>query len=76
MDCKQLYRNALDDLIQEKDYQDKVSIIRYKSWNKDYFKDLETLYLSDGVHLNDYGYAILDSIIAKEILNETNRIIN
>ena len=68
MDCKQMYREALDDLIQKKDYQNKVSIIRYKSWNKDYQNDQKRLYLRDGIHLNDYGYRVLDSVIAKEII--------
>ena len=68
MDCKQIYRNSLDTLIKEKGYQDKVSVVRYKLWNNDYYNDQKRLYLEDGVHLNDYGYTILDSIIAKEIL--------
>ncbi len=67
IDCKQVFRNALDELIQEKDYQDKISIIRYKSWNKDYEKDLNKIYIDDHMHLNEKGYALLDSIIAKEI---------
>lgn len=67
LDCKQLYRDALDDLIHKEGYQDKVSIIRYRSWNHDYYNDLNNLYLNDGVHLNNYGYSVLDSMIAKEI---------
>ena len=69
MDCKQQFRDALDKLIAERGYQDKVSIIRYKSWNNNYEKDLKELYISDQLHLNDKGYLILDSVIAKEILN-------
>ena len=69
LDCKQLFRDALDKLIHEKKYSDKVSIIRYKSWNGYGDQDLDNLYSSDGLHLNDNGYAILDSVIAKEILN-------
>lgn len=68
MDCKQIYRNALDTLIKEKGYQEKVSVVRYKLWNNDYYNDQKRLYLKDGVHLNNYGYTVLDSIIAKEIL--------
>ena len=68
LDCKQIYRDALDDLINERDYQEKVSIIRYKSWNNNYEKDQKALYLIDGIHLNDYGNAVLDSVIAKEII--------
>ena len=69
MDCKQLFRDALDELIREKGYQDKVSIVRYKSWNNDYSNDIKQLYLDDGLHLNEQGYAKLDSAIAKEIIS-------
>ena len=69
MDCRQIYRDALDDLIRKKEYLEKVSIIRYKSWNKDYEKDQRMLYLIDGIHLNKYGNAVLDSVIAKEIIS-------
>jgi lysophospholipase L1-like esterase len=69
VDCKQIYRDALDDLIRKKGYQGKVSIIRYKSWNKNYDKDQNTLYRIDGIHLNDNGNAVLDSIIAKQIIS-------
>ncbi len=67
IDCKQDYRNALDRLIQEKGYQDKVSVVRYKSWNMEYENDLNELYIEDQLHLNDKGYELLDSVIAKEI---------
>lgn len=70
MDCKQMYRDALDSLIKEKGYQNKVCIVRYKTWNKDYRDNQKKLYLRDGVHLNDYGYAVLDSTIAMEIIKE------
>lgn len=68
VDCKQIYRDALDELIHNKGYQEKVSIIRYKSWNNDYEKDQKILYLTDGIHLNEYGNAVLDSFISKEII--------
>ena len=69
IDCKQIYRDALDDLIRKKGYQEDVTIIRYKSWNNDYEKDQRMLYLIDGIHLNEYGNAVLDSVIAKEIIS-------
>lgn len=68
LDCKQQYRDVLNKLIQEQDYQDKVSIIRYKSWNNNYQKDLKELYISDQLHLNEQGYHVLDSAIAEEII--------
>lgn len=69
IDCKKEYRDALDELIKEKGYQEKVSIIRYKSWNKNYHSDLNSLYLEDHLHLNEKGYTVLDSVIAKEIID-------
>lgn len=72
IDCKQLFREALDDLIIEKGYADNVSIIRYKSWNKDKSKDWNSLYLEDRMHLNAKGYAVLDSAIAMDIIQKIN----
>lgn len=69
IDCKQLFRDALDELIREKGYQDKVSIIHYKSWNNDYPNNQKNLYLDDGLHLNEHGYAKLDSVITQEIIS-------
>ena len=69
IDCKQHFRNALEELIRENGYQDKVSIIRYQSWNKNYENDLIYLYTPDQMHLNEDGYALLDSLIAQELLN-------
>ena len=65
LDCKQLFRNSLDDMITKMKYVDKVSIIRYLSWNKNSTNDLEMIYLNDGIHLNEVGYARLDSCIAE-----------
>lgn len=71
LDCKQIFRDAFDELIRVKGYQEKVSIIRYKSWNNDYLDDLTQLYLDDGLHLNENGYTKLDSVIAQEIISMT-----
>lgn len=68
IDCKQIFRDALNELINQKGYQDKVSIIRYKSWNNNYQNDLHHIYLRDGMHLNSEGYARLDSTISHEII--------
>ena len=67
IDCKQEYRDALNKWIQKQDYRNEVSIVRYKEWNDDYEKDLKTMYIDDQLHLNERGYQVLDSIIAKEI---------
>lgn len=68
LDCKQLFRDAFDELVKTKGYKDQISIIRYKAWNNDYQKNQKLLYINDGMHLNSEGYAKLDSVIAKEIL--------
>ena len=70
LDCKQLFHDALDELIREKKYADKISIIRYKSWNGNGDKDLDNLYRDDRLHLNNNGYVVLDKAITKEILNQ------
>lgn len=74
LDCKQQFRDALDELIKAKEYQNKVTVIRYKSWNNNYEKDLRELYIEDQMHLNDKGYAVLDSVIANEIINRFKQI--
>ena len=63
LDCKQLFRESLNELIREKGYEQKINIIRYKEWNANYKEDLNKLYTGDGMHLNDNGYAVLDSCI-------------
>lgn len=72
LDCKSIFRKALTNLINEKGYQHKISVIRYKSWNNNYYMDLKNMYLHDGVHLNARGYEKLDSVIAKEIVRVYN----
>ena len=65
LDCKQIFRNALDEMILEKNYTKNVSVVRYLSWNENSTKDWKTIYQDDGIHLNEKGYAILDSCIAE-----------
>jgi hypothetical protein len=66
--CKQIYRDALDELIHNKNYQEKVSVIRYNSWDKKYKEKHCVLYRIDGIHLNEYGCTKLDSVIAEVIV--------
>ena len=70
LDCKQLFRNALDEMILNKKYRKDVNIIRYLSWNKNGAKDWKTIYQDDGIHLKERGYAILDSCIAKTCIEQ------
>ena len=67
LDCKDLYRNTLDNLIFEKNYKNNVSILRYRTWNNNFLQDQQELYLNDGMHLNENGYIVLDRAIASEI---------
>lgn len=70
--CKQLLRESLNDLIEENGYNDRIRVIRYKTWNNNYENDLLTLYEKDGVHLNKKGYFVLDNIIANTICQIIN----
>lgn len=63
INCKIEFRKALNKLISEKKIKDQVKIIRYKAWNSHFSEDLNTLYKEDGLHLNEKGYAKLDSCI-------------
>ena len=65
INCKQEFRGALDNLLSEKRYGDKVQIIRYKIWNNNYAEDLRNYYKNDGIHLTDQGYAKLDNCIVE-----------
>ena len=65
LDCKKKFRNTLDEMIIKNNYTKEVSIIQYLSWNKNSTNDLEIIYLNDGIHLNEVGYARLDSCIAE-----------
>ena len=65
LDCRHLFRKILNNMILDEVKTSKVSIIRYLSWNRNGKKDMETLYLSDGIHLNEKGYMILDSCVAR-----------
>lgn len=65
VNCKQEFRQALNELLMDKKYGDSVQIIRYKTWNNNYDDDLKKYYQGDGMHLNDKGYAKLDSCIVE-----------
>jgi len=67
VDCKDLYRNTLNNLIIEKNYKDCVSVLLYRTWNNNFLRDQHELYLNDGMHLNENGYLALDRAIATEI---------
>ena len=70
-DCKQTFRNALSDLINENNKW-RISILKFQEWNSDYQNDLKSYYLSDGMHLNKKGYERLDSCIALHIIHNAD----
>lgn len=72
MDCKQVFRNALEELINNNDYRHQISVIKYQEWNNNYNEDQRLYYVSDGMHLNQTGYLRLDSCIAQRIIQQTN----
>ena len=69
LDCKQLFRNALDEVIIKNNYTKEVRIIRYLAWNDQSAKDWEMIYQDDGIHLNRKGYVRLDSCIAEACIS-------
>ncbi len=70
LDCKQGYRDALNELTKQAKWSQKIHTIRYKSWNNNYIEDLKYIYTSDGMHLNKKGYCKLDSCIINIIIKE------
>ena len=70
LDCKQLYRNSLDEAILKSNNTKDVGIIRYLSWNDKGTQDWKIIYQDDGIHLNEKGYSILDSCIAKTCIEQ------
>lgn len=76
LDCKKQFQNALGEMIVKNNYTKEVSIIRYLSWSKNGEKEKKSLYLNDGMHLNNNGYIKLDSLIANEILKQDNPLIH
>ena len=70
MDCKQDFRNTLTELIYENNYNNQISILKYQEWNNNYRDDVKSYYLCDGMHLNQIGYAKLDSCIANHIIQQ------
>lgn len=72
IDCKQDFRNTLSELINDNNYNNQISILKYQEWNNNYQDDIKSYYLGDGMHLNQIGYTKLDSCIAKHIIQQTN----
>jgi lysophospholipase L1-like esterase len=70
LDCRNENRHALNHMIEQNDYSNKIIIIREKLWNPSGYKDPRHIYKEDGIHLNEKGYEFLDSSITQSILKD------
>lgn len=68
IDCIDSYSNSYNELIIEQQWQDSVITIRRNYWNSQGYIGQKELYTSDRMHLNQYGYFVLDSCIASQII--------
>lgn len=68
IDNREANRQALNLMIEQNGYGNKVILIREKLWNPSGFKDPRHIYKGDGIHLNDKGYELLDSCIIHYII--------
>lgn len=62
------YREALEALAEA---DKRVLLIPVQQWNGEYMAPSPTLYLGDSIHLNNRGYARLDSCIAANIAKDS-----
>lgn len=70
MDCIDLYRNSLADLIEIQGWTSRVILISVDQWNPLGYEDDRGIYDDLQMHLNGDGYEILDSCIASSICND------
>jgi len=61
------YSSFLLQRIEESGLKDSLVIVHKEMWNADGFKDERCLYQPDNIHLNDYGYTLIDSCIVSNI---------
>lgn len=64
------YRDSLYSMLVNEKYLDSIIYIHLNEWNSNGTKINEQLFLSDQVHLNKYGYELLDSCIAIAIATD------
>lgn len=65
VDCIDSYRYSFE--IGMSKFQGRIIYIKEQEWNPGGYKDSRGLYQQDMMHLNDKGYAILDSCIALHV---------
>ena len=68
------YKQDLQSMIRQESFEGKVLIVSDSEWNPKGFADPRNLYLDDHIHLNERGYALLDSCIALRIIDDVQSI--
>lgn len=61
------YSHRLKEHLAETGFLQKVLLVECSQWNPMGYKDSRHLYLDDEIHLNEYGYELLDSCITAVI---------
>lgn len=69
----QAFRQALRDMLKTTGLRDSVLFIAANDWTPKGWQDT-TCYRKDHLHLNDRGYQMLDSYLAKEILRHVSAV--
>ena len=69
VNCIDDYSSALNELIVEQQWQNDIIIIRRQCWNPHGYNGQKDLYTNDRMHINLFGYHLLDSCIALEIIS-------
>lgn len=69
INCISDYNNELQDVLMKYNIGHDVFVIRADDWNSKGYHDLSGIYTSDLMHINEKGYAILDSCFANAIVN-------
>ena len=69
INCIDDYSNALDELMEEQQWQSDIIIVRRNGWNPQGYKGQKELYTKDRMHVNLAGYNQLDSCIASGIIS-------
>lgn len=72
MDCREDYRIALRDMQKSNYPSTQIIILKYDDWDSDARNDIDSLYREDRIHLNEKGYDVIDSCVAKLILSNIN----
>jgi lysophospholipase L1-like esterase len=68
------YKQDLQSMIREESLDGKVLIVSDSEWNPKGFIDPRNMYLDDHIHLNERGYALLDSCVASHIIDDVQSI--